>query len=492
MGEPLGGTAMPKMDTQHLERIKHRWHCVLDVPAALVPTVGRKRLRQSLGTTSLAEARQRRHPVLAEFQAVLADARRGVSRKPRRVEFFDGVAAGGSPVARAMTWRDDLANARRTGDAHAAEVVALALHDEAERLAAVAGDDAARSFVAVAEGRETPLSVVLPGFMAETRYPERTKGEVERTAKLLEEWAAGRGRVVAVETFTKREGGQFITDALVGGGLEPTTVAKKVTLLSVLWRWAAGKGYVEEGRNPWLGQAKPKVKAHQRDASEQERPFTDDEVVRLLAGPADAVLADLMRMAALSGARLEELFTLRVRDCNLTPGEEAFTIPKGKTASAARTVPIHPDTLPIFVRRCADKAAGDFLFHEEGSEGPGGERSMAVSKRFGYYRQRIGVEDRPEGKRRSLVNFHSWRRWFATKAEQAGQPMPVIDAVGGWKRPGMAAGRYSAGPSFAQRRACVEAVRLPALPADAAAPKVRPVVPRRRRRGAVQMAHPST
>mgnify|MGYP002781225369 FL=1 len=100
---------------------------------------------------------------------------------------------------------------------------------------------------------------------------------------------------------------------------------------------------------------------------------------------------------------------------------------------------------------------------------------MAVSKRFGYYRKRIGVEDRAEGKRRSLVNFHSWRRWFATKAEQAGQPMHIIDAVGGWVRPGMAAGRYSAGPSPEQRRACVEAVRLPALPegATVAPPPVR-------------------
>lgn len=52
-----------------------------------------------------------------------------------------------------------------------------------------------------------------------------------------------------------------------------------------------------------------------------------------------------------------------------------------------------------------------------------------------------------EGKRRSLVNFHSLRRWFITKAEQAGQPESIIAAVVGHKRQGMTLGGYSGGPS---------------------------------------------
>lgn len=71
------------------------------------------------------------------------------------------------------------------------------------------------------------------------------------------------------------------------------------------------------------------------------------------------------------------------------------------------------------------------------------------------------MDDTREGKRRGLVNFHSFRRWFITKAEQAGQPESVIAVVVGHKRPGMTFGVYSAGPLLEQARACVEAVKLP-------------------------------
>ena len=90
---------------------------------------------------------------------------------------------------------------------------------------------------------------------------------------------------------------------------------------------------------------------------------------------------------------------------------------------------------------------------------------MAASKRFGYYRQRLGVHERKEGQAQSRVNFHSWRRWFITKAEQAGQPPHIFEAVVGHVRKGMSLGLYSGGPSEAQRRECVEAVRLPNAPA---------------------------
>ena len=48
-----------------------------------------------------------------------------------------------------------------------------------------------------------------------------------------------------------------------------------------------------------------------------------------------------------------------------------------------------------------------------------------------------------------------------TKAEQAGQPESLIRAVVGHKRDGVTLGTYSGGPSIEQRRAVVEAVRLP-------------------------------
>lgn len=79
------------------------------------------------------------------------------------------------------------------------------------------------------------------------------------------------------------------------------------------------------------------------------------------------------------------------------------------------------------------------------------------------WRRDLNLDARQEGRRQSDADFHSFRRWFATKAEQAGQPPHTISAVLGHEegRGGMTLGVYSAGPSLEQRRAVVEAVRLP-------------------------------
>jgi len=61
---------------------------------------------------------------------------------------------------------------------------------------------------------------------------------------------------------------------------------------------------------------------------------------------------------------------------------------------------------------------------------------MPTSKRFRTYRRGLGVDDQVEPKRRSLVNFHSFRRWFITKAEQAGIHPHIIAVVVGTRRAG--------------------------------------------------------
>lgn len=72
-------------------------------------------------------------------------------------------------------------------------------------------------------------------------------------------------------------------------------------------------------------------------------------------------------------------------------------------------------------------------------------------------------EGKVEGQRRSLVKFHSFRRWFVTEAEQAGQQESIISEVVGHEegRKSITLKVDSRGPSEDQKRRCVEAVRLP-------------------------------
>jgi integrase len=159
--------------------------------------------------------------------------------------------------------------------------------------------------------------------------------------------------------------------------------------------------------------------------------------------------------------RLAEVVTLWVEECPIDEnGDGYFDIRQGKTAAAARRVPIHPDLIEIIQRRTKDKQPEDWLFHELAEEKNAGD---VFGKRFRQYRQKLGVDDVAPGRRRSLVNFHSFRRWFVTQAERAGIPESTISSVVGHEegRKSITLSVYSEGPAWQQMRACVDAVRLP-------------------------------
>lgn len=428
------------VDNRWLEKRHLAWYAVVTVPPAVRQTLGKRKILRSLKTRDVEVARARRWGVVKELKAEIEAAKSGRSTGPR------------SPLTEeAMTWRATLAEA----DDEYGEVIGSVLADRAAQIETKAGLEAAREFHAIASGQRTPVDTYLDQWFAETSFSERTLGDHRHSLKRLQEWAEKEGVVLSIEGIDRKLAGRFVSGGLVARRLAVATANKAISSLSTYWRWLMKRGLVEA--NPWERQSLARPQAHRTGDEARERPFTDTEVATLVSGEADPVLADFMRIAVLSGMRIEEIARLRVQDCV----DNALRVTKAKTRAGIRAVPTHPDLVAIVAGRSAGKAPEDYLFHEMTDGGREGERSMAVSKRFGYYRKRVGIHELPDGKRRSLVNFHSFRRWFITKAEQAGQPLPTIEAVVGHARQGMSAGVYSAGPSEGQLRGCVEAVRLP-------------------------------
>jgi hypothetical protein len=104
------------------------------------------------------------------------------------------------------------------------------------------------------------------------------------------------------------------------------------------------------------------------------------------------------------------------------------------------------------------KGTDAYLFDELRSQNS--ERSDPIGKLFTRYRRSLGIQDGTG--RRTLVNFHSFRKWFVTRAVSAGQPPHIVSLVVGHKegRKGMTLGPYWHGADDAALRACVEAVKL--------------------------------
>lgn len=459
-------------DRRWLEQRSRGWYAVKDVPRPLRNVVGKKRLVASLHTRDLHVAQARRHAALVQFERLFAAARKQRSAS-------DIVEAG-------MTWRETFAAIDRGDEdtirhfgGREGETVYLvdgreveltpreAARDTAELVfgehlgdfGETRGDDAAAQLAAIARGQATPLAHYMDAFLAEgsTRgtLAERTRLQYRRDLAELEAWLSSAGIAPILEAVTPRAAGRFVTEGMLGAGTHRKTANRKISAASAYWRWLVKRAIVAD--NPWRGQSLPKG-AHTETSGRSKRPFTAAEVATLLSGPADPELADAMRIAALSGMRIEELYRLTVADC----ADGWFNVRAAKTRAGIRRVPIHHDLGAIINRRCAGRDAGAFLFPEPGGPAkPGRERSMAASKRFGHYRRRLGVHDRGDACRQSRVDFHSWRRWFVTEARRAGFDRAVVAAVVGHETGNITDDVYSGGPANEQKRACVEAVRLP-------------------------------
>jgi len=458
---------MGRTDRQFLERHGGRWRVAVAVPRKLQERVGATKLKQSLKTDSLAAANVLKWPVVAALKAEIERAKRGVS---------PGDVKAKALLTEALDMREALQQERHSGQDGGFTVAdAIELRGDQLRGDPIGTDEddsplynakretAAGLFVQVANGWATPLNAKLGDWHGQdVSRTTRTKADDQRALGYLETWCRDNHFAPTIEAITRRVAGNFINDlptisasAQRGHRLTNRTANKYISCLSAYWKWLRRRGLVED--NVWMGQSLPKVRVEPAD---RERPFTDDEIARLMAGtPSQRDLMPIMRIAALSGARLDAVASLRPKDCE----GGVFKFKRQKREDRDRAVPIHSTLVPLVAELIRGKADDDDLFlscpvPRAGSQK---ERSHAIVAAFRRYRESVGVDDRRPGRRRSLVNFHSFRRWFITKAEQAGIPESTIASVVGHRRQGMTFGVYSAGPQLDQFCACVEAVKLP-------------------------------
>lgn len=318
----------------------------------------------------------------------------------------------------------------------------------------------AGQFLRVALGKETPIREPLGVFHEQVKWSPRTKSDSNRAISTLEDWCKDNRVPFVIEAITRKRAGQFIGHLAsdTNRPLTNRTINKYLSCLSHFWLWLEKRGYLDLDTSPWSRQSLPKIKPKE---DEKERPFTDDEITKLFASsPNQSYLKDVMLIGALTGARIDTIICLRRKDIT---EDGCFKFKPQKRESASRLVPIHSALKSTVERLVKGKRPDDELFPEcppVAAHKPQ-ERSMPAVKAFTYYRRSVGVTDVVEGKRRDRVNFHSFRRWFITKAIQAGQAELVVQIVVGHKPQSMAASVYLGGLTVEQMRECVEAVKLP-------------------------------
>jgi integrase len=461
---------MAKSSRQYLDLRGLKYWFKRDIPAAVRPQFGGKTAYLvNLETGDIRAAMQRRDEIKRQTDRLFRDAREG-----RSIGTVTDIIQD-----RAEAWAKEIAEARSDPEGWTAKITGRErehiseedVHDphelveaEAERLAESHGTEGRDRFLNLVQGN-VDVEHHMEAYLKEAKLAPKTTDERRNLIKRFAAWAKLKG--LSLRQIDRAKAGTYFTEAIAP--LNEKTAKKHYGSVKLYWDYLIARGHVR-GTNPWEGQRLPdRGRRVERGGQQEERPFAEAEIKTLLYSPFpdgmskkfQAQLHDAMRIAALSGMRLAEIVTLWVEECPIgEDGTGYFDVRQGKTAAAARRVPIHPDLLEIIQRRTKDKAPTDWLFHELADQRDPGD---TFGKRFAAYRGKLKVDDTRPGQRRSLVNFHSFRRWFVTEAERAGIPESTISSIVGHEegRKSITFGVYSGGPAWQQMRGCVEAVELP-------------------------------
>lgn len=424
-------------DHRYLQRRRQGWYVRVRVPADLVALVGQSHVVRSLNTRHSAEARAQRWLVLGKLHEEFV----GLRGSERRT------AANASAVAERRKGRVPLCHtpqpiANAPAESSTEQVPTRRASHRADRVGRRSAlPQRAAQATTVPEPEAPGLAVLSEAWFAEVA-PTLTKQTVSQHKVALRELFEFLGRDALATEFERRTAGRFITERLLTSGRSRKTVNRLISSVSAYWTWLVRRGHCET--NPWHGQF---IKA-ERGRLKPKRPYTEDELRRLLrSDPVETLgaanggaIKDLMRLGLVTGARLNELCELRVED--LVDGGSAIAIRDGKTVNARRVLPLHRLVQPLIARRVLLAKEG-LIFPELKPGGPDQKRSWYISKRFTEYRRRVLGED-------DTVDFHSFRRSFATFLERASMlssrvNASVIAELMGHAKPTLALSLYSGG-----------------------------------------------
>lgn len=432
-------------DTRSLRQRGNVWFIQKRLSPTLTKHLGKKILTRSTGTGDLDEACRVRDRALADLGDLEAQLKGEVTPHQQRRIFLEA--------------RERFRETEEAIESDPHHPVSLTEIMDPERLPEIEQD----AFRSVYQG-DTParyrltLRAALEDWktspLVERKPSTRSKNELamERLLAYLGE------DDVTLISIQRRQIKGFIT-SMLGEGKTKQTVANYLSGLSAIWHHSEYSMEEElPNGNPFKGhQLKPKATVKSYDQ------FTRSDVEAILKVTAEnkGIYHLLPRLGFYTGARLDELCSLKVTDIIQRQGIWCLAIREGKNQNATREVPLHSEikTLVMDQLRIANAAGCTYLFPEaEASTRSDGKKGPKFSQWFA----RLSKKAITKGDRK--LGFHSFRTTAITIMGDAGVNESIIVWITGHERGLTTANKvYNRGPTFKTRLEAVETIRLKAL-----------------------------
>ena len=409
------------------------WFAVLEVPRDVRKAFGKARFKQTLQTQSLAQAQIRVLGVVQHWKEQIEAV-----RQSGQVPSKGGIDP--SP------WRSEMTKLKIKGVAD--WEIDHALRDIAEDIAEDTGDDDAYNSYMVATGKSVLLSEHIESYLDDTVADPKSRDMKMRHLLLFLK------TFKLAEDVTQEAVAEWVEDVLTAkvGGVSYKTAKTYLSTYRTFWRYLGKKKLIPRSVEAFTDVLEAPVKSSNGNGQLKRSYFEPEDYKRLLKAARgygredNDHLADLIRLAAHTGCRIDELCGLDLKNVILSHSIPHFIIEDAKTEAGNRKVPIHSGIKQL-VSRLMDSSEDGYLlsgltFNKYGS------RSNAIGKRFG--RLKTSLKYGPD------FVFHSFRRGVATQFENKGVPEVIAARILGHEFPTMSFGTYSGGADLKTLSAYVE------------------------------------
>jgi integrase len=422
-----------------LKRRHQTWFVRVAVPRPLRATLGKSEVLRSLKTHDLHEANRLKYRVIAEIKDELARATAAAGAPKGSPQYLLEVARGQRETVTDGTQDESAAQAGLDAavDAHldhAREEYGYDPQTGDPNLPQEHTEGIKLAFKVFDGADVTLLSTLIRRHLAELQ-PRVTRAWHAAKTRELNAFATWLKRDVEVTTITRKLAGAYVAEKITPSGRAAVTRKNAISTLTSFGEWLENYGVLDV--NPFARLTRT-VKEPRRGgvAGVTKRPYSAEEIGRLIQGlpPGDQLLS-LACIGAYSGMRIDEIAALTLADVS----GDAFRISKAKNTNSIRFVPIH-QSLAGMVERLKETATDGFLIPGLLSGGTDDKRSHVISNRFGRFLRTKGFGDD--------LDFHSLRRSFSQRCEDAGIAESTAKLLTGHARQSMTYGLYSPGPEW--------------------------------------------
>jgi integrase len=261
------------------------------------------------------------------------------------------------------------------------------------------------------------LAVIRDEYM--TVYSERRAfSTLSKSARAVEVFLQSIGKFdLGLDKIGRRTVTEFIEGQQKKAA--PQTVQNWLTSLGSLYEFAKRRYDAIPDSNPFHGH-----NLEARRTIESYQPFEPQQLTTLLS-EADEELRDVILIGLFSGARLDEIASIKREEIVMMDGVRCFFISKAKTVAGVRYIPIHSLLIGI-VDKLLSQNNGEYLFSQANKiKRADGKKGPFYSQAFTRLRRQVlsSATDRQ--------CFHSLRGMFITCLDRAGVSETRIGSLTG-------------------------------------------------------------